>query len=72
MGFTSVSIFFVNMEVIKENYITKKIWGSSLDGDIASLRVHVAMMRNKIESIDPDNKCIKTHIGVRYCMIKQE
>lgn len=52
--------------------ITKEIWGSSFEGDIASLRVHVATVRKKIEKKDPLNKCIQTHIGIGYCMVKQE
>ena len=55
-----------------DDYITKEIWGSSLEGDIASLRVHVATLRKKIEKKDRNNKCIQTHIGIGYCMVKQE
>lgn len=58
--------------VLTHIYITKEIWGSSLEGDIASLRVHVATVRKKIEKIDPENQCIHTHIGIGYCMVKQE
>lgn len=58
--------------VLTHIYITREIWGSSLEGDVASLRVHVATVRKKIEKIDPDNKCMHTHIGIGYCMIKQE
>lgn len=43
-----------------------------MEGDIASLRVHVATVRKKIEKIDSTNKCIQTHVGIGYCMIKQE
>ena len=58
--------------VLTHKNITKEIWGSSLEGDIASLRVHVATVRKKIEKEDNSNKCIQTHIGIGYCMIKQE
>lgn len=58
--------------VLTHKNITKEIWGSSLEGDIASLRVHVATVRKKIEKEDNFNKCIQTHIGIGYCMIKQE
>lgn len=58
--------------VLTHTFITREIWGSSLEGDIASLRVHVATVRKKIEKIDKENKCIHTHIGIGYCMIKQE
>lgn len=58
--------------VLTHTHITKEIWGSSLEGDIASLRVHVATVRKKIEKKDSSNKCIQTHIGIGYCMVKQE
>ena len=58
--------------VLTHTHITKEIWGSSLEGDIASLRVHVATVRKKIEKMDSSNKCIQTHIGIGYCMVKQE
>lgn len=58
--------------VLTHTHITKEIWGSSLEGDIASLRVHVATVRKKIEKIDSTNKCIQTHVGIGYCMVKQE
>lgn len=58
--------------VLTHTHITKEIWGSFLEGDIASLRVHVATVRKKIEKKDNLNKCIKTHVGIGYCMVKQE
>ena len=57
--------------VLTHTHIAKEIWGSSLEGDIASLRVHVATVRKKIEKKDRSNKCIQTHIGIGYCMVKQ-
>ena len=57
--------------VLTHTHITKEIWGSSLEGDIASLRVHVATVRKKIEKKDSSNKCIQTHVGIGYCMVKQ-
>lgn len=57
-------------KVLTHTYITQKIWGSSWDNDIASLRVFMATLRKKLES-DPDSKnCIQTHIGVGYRMIR--
>ena len=58
--------------VLTHTHIAKEIWGSSLEGDIASLRVHVATVRKKIEKKDSSNKCIQTHVGIGYCMVKQE
>lgn len=56
--------------VLTHSFITKKIWGSALESDIASLRVHVATLRKKIERGSNGECCIKTHIGVGYCMVK--
>ncbi|MDD3796041.1 MAG: response regulator transcription factor [Lachnospiraceae bacterium] len=56
--------------VLTHAYITKNIWGSSFESDISSLRVHVATLRKKIENAHQGECCIKTHIGVGYCMIK--
>lgn len=58
--------------VLTNTYITKEIWGSSVEGDIASLRVHIATVRKKIEKADSSNRCIRTHIGIGYCMVKAE
>ena len=57
--------------VLTHTLITKEIWGSSLEGDVASLRVHVATLRKKIEKKDNSNMFIQTHVGIGYCMIKQ-
>lgn len=56
--------------VLTHNYITKEIWGSSLEGDVASLRVHMATLRKKIEKLDGNNSCIQTHVGIGYSMSK--
>ena len=58
--------------VLTHAYITKKIWGSAFESDIASLRVHVATLRKKIEKVSNGQCCIKTHIGVGYCMMNME
>ena len=58
--------------VLTYTNITREIWGSSLEGDIASLRVHVATVRKKIEKADPKNRCIQTRVGIGYCMMKLE
>ncbi len=57
-------------KVLTHTYITKKIWGSAWDNDVASLRVFMATLRKKIEP-DPSNpQYIQTHIGVGYRMLK--
>lgn len=57
-------------KVLTHSYITKNVWGTSWDNDVASLRVFMATLRKKIE-IKPDTtSIIQTHIGVGYRMMK--
>lgn len=58
-------------KVLTHTYLTDKIWGSSWENDMASLRVHMATLRKKVEK-DPDAQYIQTHIGIGYRMIKNE
>ncbi|MBR2894098.1 MAG: response regulator transcription factor [Oscillospiraceae bacterium] len=58
-------------KVLSHTYLTDKIWGSSWESDMASLRVHMATLRKKIEK-DPDSQYIQTHIGIGYRMLKVE
>jgi two-component system KDP operon response regulator KdpE len=57
-------------KVLTHNYLTQKIWGSSMDNDIASLRVFMATLRKKLESEPNSPQYIQTHIGVGYRMMK--
>ena len=59
-------------KVLTHTFITEKIWGSSWDNDIASLRVFMATLRKKLESQPDSPQYIQTHIGVGYRMIKVE
>ena len=58
-------------KVLTHTYLTAKIWGSSWDSDMASLRVHMATLRKKIEK-NSDTQYIQTHIGIGYRMLKVE
>lgn len=59
-------------KVLTHTYITKEIWGSTLESDVASLRVFMATLRKKIE-LDPTHpKYIHTHVGVGYRMLRIE
>lgn len=55
--------------VLTHTYITKEIWGTTLDADVASLRVYVATLRKKIEK-NSNTSMIQTHVGVGYRMLK--
>ncbi len=57
-------------KVLTHTYITKEIWGSAWDNDVASLRVFMATLRKKIEENPSEPKYIQTHIGVGYRMLR--
>ncbi len=57
-------------KVLTHMFITQKIWGSSWDNDVASLRVFMASLRKKLESGIDSPQYIQTHIGVGYRMLK--
>ena len=57
-------------KVLTHTYITKAIWGSAWDNDVASLRVFMANLRKKIEPNPSEPMYIQTHIGVGYRMLK--
>lgn len=59
-------------KVLTHTFITKEIWGSSWDNDVASLRVFMATLRKKIESDPSSPQYIQTHIGVGYRILKAE
>lgn len=59
-------------KVLTHSFITQKIWGSSWENDVASLRVFMAGLRKKIEKEAASPQYIQTHIGVGYRMLKVE
>lgn len=59
-------------KVLTHTYITKEIWGTALESDLASLRVFMATLRKKIETNPAKPKYIQTHVGVGYRMLKIE
>ena len=58
-------------KVLTHAYITKEIWGTSWEGDVASLRVFMASLRKKIEKDPAHPEYIQTHVGVGYRMLRQ-
>ena len=58
-------------KVLTHTYLTNKIWGSAWESDMASLRVHMATLRKKLEK-DAQTQYIQTHIGIGYRMLKVE
>lgn len=57
-------------KVLTHTFITKEIWGSTLESDVSSLRVFMATLRKKIEKNTDSPQYIQTHVGVGYRMIK--
>jgi two-component system KDP operon response regulator KdpE len=57
-------------KVLTHNYITREIWGSSWENDVASLRVFMATLRKKIEKSPTAPQYIQTHVGIGYRMLK--
>ncbi len=59
-------------KVLTHKFIAEKIWGSSFETDIGSLRVFMTTLRKKIEKLPDSLQYIQTHIGVGYRMMKVE
>ncbi len=57
-------------KVLTHTFITGKVWGSSMENDVASLRVFMATLRKKLET--SGEQYIQTHIGIGYRMLKVE
>ncbi|MDD6037406.1 MAG: response regulator transcription factor [bacterium] len=58
--------------VLTYTYITENVWGSNWNNDLASLRVFMATLRKKLESLPDSPQYIQTHIGVGYRMLRVE
>ncbi len=59
-------------KVLTHKFIAEKIWGSSLETDIGSLRVFMTTLRKKVEKLPDSPQYIQTHIGIGYRMMKVE
>lgn len=57
-------------KVLTHTFLTKHVWGSSLDNDVSSLRVFMATLRKKIEKDSAAPQYIQTHVGVGYRMMR--
>jgi two-component system KDP operon response regulator KdpE len=56
-------------KVLTHNFIMSEIWGNYAN-EIPALRVFMATLRKKIESVPAQPKYIQTHIGVGYRMLR--
>lgn len=59
-------------KVLTYTFLTQKIWGSSWENDMASLRVFMAALRKKLERDADSPRYIQTHIGIGYRMLRVE
>ncbi len=57
-------------KVLTHTYITREVWGSAWENDVASLRVFMATLRKKIEKDPSAPQYIQTHVGVGYRMLR--
>ena len=57
-------------KVLTHTYLTREIWGTAFDSDIASLRVFMTTLRKKIQPRPEDPQFIQTHVGVGYRMVR--
>lgn len=57
-------------KVLTHTYLTREIWGSAFDSDIASLRVFMATLRKKLQPRSDSPQFIQTHVGIGYRMLK--
>ena len=59
-------------KVLTHTSLTQKVWGSTQENDIASLRVYMASLRKKLERCPNAPHLIQTHVGVGYRMLRAE
>jgi two-component system KDP operon response regulator KdpE len=59
-------------KVLTHTFILQKVWGSSWESNVGSLRVFMATLRKKIEKTPDAPQYIQTHIGIGYRMLKVE
>ena len=59
-------------KVLTHQYILRKVWGSSLPSDVASLRVFMVALRKKLESAPGTPHYIQTHVGIGYRLVRED
>ena len=59
-------------KVLTHRFIIQKVWGSGWENDVGTLRVLMATLRRKLESVPGSPLYIQTHIGIGYRMLKIE
>ena len=59
-------------KVLTHTFITREVWGSAWENDVASLRVFMATLRKKLETDPSQPRYIQTHVVVGYRMMRIE
>ena len=59
-------------KVLTHTFITREIWGSALDNDVAPLRGFMATLRRKIDPDPSVPQYSQTHVGIGYRMLRVE
>lgn len=59
-------------KVLTHKYITKNVWGSSWENNVGTLRVFMAALRKKLQTLSEMPQYIQTHVGIGYRMQKVE
>lgn len=59
-------------KVLTHNYITRQVWGTSWQNNVASLRVFMATLRKKLEPDPGSPSFIQTHVGIGYRMVRTD
>ena len=59
-------------KVLTHQYILRRVWGSSLPSDVASLRVFMVALRKKLESAPGTPHYIQTHVGIGYRLLRED
>lgn len=59
-------------KVLTHTFIMQNVWGNSGNDDVASLRVFMATLREKIDRDPGAPQYIQTHVGVGYRMMRME
>ena len=55
-------------KILTYSMIIREIWGSSVETDIVSLRVHMATLRKKLGQMAQEEPLIRTQVGIGYGM----
>lgn len=57
-------------KVLTHHFILQKVWGSSWENDVGTLRVFMATLRKKLEKPIGAPRLIQTYIGIGYRMMR--